>query len=134
MAHHDDVAGRVHGEVRGLVQAAVAVALAPLVAPVVTGDQLGSQYLFGKRDIFRTIAFLVVVLVVYFLVFTHQEPILAFLAHAGWYAEAAAGTFLARFPWMSKMIVSLAVFLFVPVVAYSYGTVTRALLKLIKME
>jgi hypothetical protein len=35
---------------------------------------------------------------------------------------------------MSKLIVSLAVFLFVPFVAYSYGTVARAALKLIKME
>ena len=66
--------------------------------------------------------------------FTYQEPILGFLAHSGWYAEAIEGTFLSRFDWMSKLVVSLAVFLFVPVVAYSYGTVARAVLKLIKME
>ncbi len=32
------------------------------------------------------------------------------------------------------MLVVFAVFLFVPLVAYSYGTVARAVLKLIKME
>jgi hypothetical protein len=35
---------------------------------------------------------------------------------------------------MAKVVVSLAVFLFVPILAYSYGTVARAFLKLIKME
>ncbi len=73
-------------------------------------------------------------LALYFLVFTYQEPILGFLSHSGWYAEAIKDTFLSRFDWMSKLVVSLAVFLFVPFVAYSYGTVARAVLKLIKME
>jgi hypothetical protein len=103
-------------------------------APVVTADELGGQYFFGKRDIARTAVFLLMTLAVYFLVFTHQEPILGFLAHSGWYAEAIKGTFLSRFDWMSKLVVSLVVFLFVPIVAYSYGTVARAVLKLIKME
>jgi cytidylate kinase len=103
-------------------------------APVVTADELGSQYLFGKRDILRTAAFLLVVLLIYFQVFTHQEPILEFLARSGWYADAITGTFLSRSDWMSKIVVSLAVFLFVPFVAYSYGAVTTAVLKLMKME
>jgi hypothetical protein len=103
-------------------------------APVVTADELGGQYFFGKRDIARTGVFLLLTLAVYFLAFTHQEPILEFLAHSGWYAEAIGGTFLSRFDWMSKLLVSLVVFLFVPIVAYSYGTVARAVLKLIKME
>jgi cytidylate kinase len=103
-------------------------------APVVTADELGGQYFFGKRDIIRTAVFLLLAVAAYFLVFTHQEPILGFLAHSGWYAEAIEGTFLSRFEWMSKLIVSLVVFLFVPFVAYSYGTVSRAVLKLIKME
>ena len=103
-------------------------------APVVTADELGGQYFFGKRDMARTAAFLVLTLAVYFLVFTHQEPILGFLAHSGWYAGAIEDTFLSRFGWMSKLVVSLVVFLFVPLVAYSYGTVARAVLKLIRME
>jgi cytidylate kinase len=103
-------------------------------APVVSADELGGQYFFGKRDIARTGVLLLLTLAVYFLVFTHQEPILEFLAFSGWYGEAIKGTFLSRFDWMSKLVVSLVVFLFVPIVAYSYGTVARAVLKLIKME
>jgi hypothetical protein len=103
-------------------------------APVVTADELGGQFFFGKRDIAHTAVFLLITIAVYFLVFTHQEAILGFLMHSGWYAEAIEGTFLSRFEWMTKLVVSLAVFLFVPFVAYSYGTVTRAVLKLIKME
>lgn len=103
-------------------------------APVVTADELGAQYLFGKRDIFRTIGFLAVSFLLYFLVFTNQEQILAFLAQSGWYADAIRDTFLARFNWTPKILVSLVVFLFVPIVAYSYASVTSAFLKLIKME
>jgi cytidylate kinase len=103
-------------------------------APVVTADELGGQYFFGKRDMARAAALLLLTIVLYWLVFTYQEPILGFLARSGWYAEAIEGTFLSRFEWMSKLVVSLAVFLFAPLVAYSYGTVARAVLKLIKME
>jgi cytidylate kinase len=103
-------------------------------APVVTADELGSQYLFGKRDITRTVVFAALALAMYWLVFAHQEPILGFLAHSGWYAEAVEGTFLARFSWLPKVIVSAAVFLVIPVVAYTYGSVTSAILKLMKME
>lgn len=103
-------------------------------APVVTADELGSQYLFGKRDIARTLAYLAAACVLYFLVFTHQEPILAFIAQAGWYATFVNSTILSKADWVPKVIVSLAVFLFVPIVAYLYSNVTGALLKLIKME
>jgi cytidylate kinase len=103
-------------------------------APVVTSDELGGQYLFGKRDTIRTAVFLVLAIAIYFLVFSYQEPILGFLAHSGWYAAAIEDTFLSRFDWMAKLVVSLVVFLFVPLVAYVYATVTRAFLKLIKME
>jgi hypothetical protein len=103
-------------------------------APIVTSDELGSQYLFGKRDLLRAGFFLLVVLVLFFLVFTNQETVLAFLANAGWYAEAAAGGALGRFGWLPKIVVSLVVFLIIPVVAYSYGRVASTFLKLIKME
>jgi hypothetical protein len=103
-------------------------------APVVTADELGSQYLVGKRDVIRTAVFLVLTLVIYFLLFTNQEVVLGFLAHSGWYADAIEGTFLARFGWISKLVVSAAVLLLIPIVAYSYGSVTSAILKWIKME
>ncbi len=103
-------------------------------APVVTADELGEQYLFGRRDILRTIVFLAIVALLYFLVFSNQEWILAFMANTGWYADAVQDTFLSRFDWLSKIVVSLALVLFIPLVAYSYGRVTGAFMKLIKME
>ncbi len=103
-------------------------------APVVTADELGARYLFGKRDVARTAAFLLLTAVFYLAVFGKQDEILAFLAQAGWYAEAIKGTFLSRAEWLPRMLVSIAVVLFVPLVAYSYATVASAFLKLIKME
>jgi len=103
-------------------------------APVVTADELGEQYLFGRRDAFWTAAFLAVTAIFFFFVFTNQETVLAFMAHTGWYAEAVQGTALARFAWLPKALVSVALVLFIPVVAFSYGRVASAFMKLIKME
>jgi hypothetical protein len=103
-------------------------------APIVTADELGAQYLFGKRDVLRAGFFLLVIVAVFYLVFTNQEPVLAFLSNTGWYADAVGDSFLGRFDWLPKLVVSLAVFLFIPVVAYSYGRVASTFLKLIKME
>lgn len=103
-------------------------------APVVTADELTSQYLHGKRDVIRTAVFLAVTFGIYYLLFTNQEFVLGFLAHSGWYADAIEGTVLARFAWLSKLVVSAAVLLLIPIVAYSYGSVTSAILKWIKME
>ncbi|MGW8265812.1 MAG: hypothetical protein ACWGSQ_05545, partial [Longimicrobiales bacterium] len=103
-------------------------------APIVTADELGAQYLFGKRDAFKAGFYLLVTVALFFLVFTNQDSVLAFLANAGWYAESAQRSALGRFEWLPKLVVSAAVFLFIPVVAYSYGRVASAFLKLIKME
>jgi cytidylate kinase len=103
-------------------------------APVVTADELGSQYLFRPRDAVRAALYLALVGLVFLLVFTHQEEVLAFLANTGWYAEAVKGTFLERISWLPRIIVSAAVVLIIPLVAYSYGRVTGTILKLIKME
>jgi cytidylate kinase len=103
-------------------------------APIVTADELGSQYLFGGRDVFKAGFYLLVTVALFFLVFTNQETVLAFLANTGWYAEAVRGSFLGRFEWLPKLVVSAVIFFFIPVVAYSYGRVASAFLKLIKME
>lgn len=103
-------------------------------APVVTADELGAQYLFGRRDIFRTLFYLGLTAVLFWLVFTNQERVLAFMAHTGWYADATRDTVLGRFDWMAKALVSIVLVLFIPLVAYSYGRVTSAFMKLIKME
>lgn len=91
--------------------------------PVVTADDLRAKYLFGRRDVVRLASSLLVVLALYALVFTNQEPVLRFL-----YGEWADGGALTR------AAVAGAVFAVVPAVAYAYGTVARSLLKLIKME
>lgn len=86
---------------------------------VVATDELKSQFLFGTRDLFRLVGYLSVVVLIYYLVFTHQKQVLSFLSGEG---------------WVEKVIAAVAVFLLVPIVAYSYGTVSRSFLKLIKIE
>ncbi len=103
-------------------------------APVVTADELGEQYLFGRRDAFWTVVLLAFTATLFFFVFTNQESVLAFMSNTGWYADAVQGTALARYDWMPKALVSLVLVLFIPVVAFSYGRVAGAFMKLIKME
>ncbi len=102
--------------------------------PIVTADELGPEYLFGKRDVLRAGFYLAVAAVIFFLVFQNQEVVLAFMANTGWYADAVRGSFLGRVEWLPKIVVALAVVLLIPVFAYSYGRVASAFLKLIKME
>ncbi len=92
-------------------------------APVVTADELKSRYLFSGREAARAGAYLALVAAIFVLIFTHQHAVLRFLA--GDWGERST---------LDKSIVSLAVFLIVPLVAHSYGSVSKALLKLIKME
>jgi len=103
-------------------------------APVVTADELGSQYLFGRRDVIRAAFFLAVTVVLFWLVLTNQEAVLAFMAQQGWYADAMAGSVLGRISWVPKVLVAAALVLFIPIVAFAYGTVAGSFLKLIKME
>jgi hypothetical protein len=53
------------------------------------------------------------------MVFTFQEPILKFLSGV---------------EFQAKVLAAVAVFLFVPMIAYLYGNVARSLMKLIRME
>ena len=90
--------------------------------PVVTSDELRRRYLFGARDVVQLTILLVFIVTLYVTVLNEQEPILRFL-FGGW-----GNGFLTKFT------VAAAVFCFVPIVAYSYGSIARLLLKLIKME
>jgi hypothetical protein len=94
-----------------------------LRVPVVTSDELKRQYLFGKRDLVRLGIFLALVIPLYILVLSNQEPILAFL-----FGQWSGGG------WTVRLFVAVVVFLFVPIVAYAYGDVARSVMKLIKME
>ncbi len=102
--------------------------------PIVTADELGPEYLFGKRDAVRAGLFLALAALLFFLVFENQEAVLAFIANTGWYAEATQGSFLNRFEWLPRLVVSLVIVLFIPLFAYSYGRVASTFLKFIKME
>ena len=88
-------------------------------APVVNTEELKTQYLFGRHDLLRMFAYLSLVVLILFLVFTNQKPVLMFLSGV---------------EWKAKVIAAAAVFLFVPAIAYLYGNVTRSLMKLIRME
>jgi hypothetical protein len=88
-------------------------------APVVNAEDLKSQYLFGRQDLLKLFGCLGLFSLVLFLIFTYQEPVLRFISGVEFKAKALAAA---------------AVFLFVPTMAYLYGTVARSLMKLIRME
>jgi hypothetical protein len=88
-------------------------------APVVGTDELKPQFLYSKRDLLRFVWCSLLVVLIYFLVFSNQREVLAFLSATGWKA---------------KVLAAGVVFLFIPVVAYSYGTFCRIFLKFIKIE
>ncbi len=87
--------------------------------PVVNAEDLKSQYLFGRHDLLNLLGCLGIFSFILFLIFTYQEPILKFLS----------GVEL-----KTKALAAVAVFLFVPTVAYLYGNAARSLMKLIRME
>jgi len=88
-------------------------------APVVNAEELKSQYLFSRHDLVRMLGYLGLVVLILILVFTNQELVIEFLSGVG---------------WKLKVLAAAAVFLFVPAIAFSYGNVTKALMKLIRME
>ncbi len=88
--------------------------------PVITANEMQSRFLFGKRHLVRLLAFAALVACIYLLVFHFQEPILSLLG----------GKLHEKMKWLS----SLAVAIFVPVVAYCYSTVTGLLLKAVGID
>lgn len=91
-----------------------------LKAPIISSAELQTRFLFGKKQTFRLLGFVLATILIYGLVFTFQEPILNVLG----------GDFHAKFRWVA----SLVIVLFVPLVAYVYGTVTGLVLKLIDID
>ena len=91
-----------------------------LKTPVITADELKKRFIIGKKDVSTILLFSVVVLVMYFLVFSFQGPIIDFLG----------GQFHENWKWLT----SIGVALFVPIVAFSYGKLTGSLLKLIGID
>jgi hypothetical protein len=91
-----------------------------LKVPVITTEEMRSQFVFGKRQALKLLAFAAAVTSIYFVVFSFQAPILDFLG----------GEIHEKWKWLA----ALGVALFVPCVAYAYGTVTGLLLKLIGID
>jgi hypothetical protein len=91
-----------------------------LKTPVITADELQARFLFGKRQVVKFVAFAALVACIYTLVFSNQGPILDFMG----------GDMHQKYKWLTSM----GVFLFVPLIAYIYGTVTGLILKMIGID
>lgn len=90
-----------------------------LKVPVVMIDDLKQQFLFSPKQLVNLFILFAIVMLIYFTVFSNQEPVLKFL-HGG--------------TTTAKILAAGGVFVFVPTVAYIYGTATRLLLKLLRIE
>jgi cytidylate kinase len=91
-----------------------------LKAPVITTDELKSRFLFGKRQAVTLIAFLAMLALVYGLVFTNQPRVFNFLS----------GSIHQHFKWLAPVVMVI----FIPFIAYVYGTVTGLALKIINID
>lgn len=83
-------------------------------------NELQSEFLFGKAQAFKLVTFSLFLVCLYGAVFHFQKPILNIIGgdlHDKWKIAAAIG-----------------IFIFVPVVAYIYGTVSGLILKLIDID
>lgn len=91
-----------------------------LKAPVISSAELQSRFLFGRKQTFRLLGFFLTTVLIYGLVFHFQESIL----------NVIGGEFHSKFKWVASFLI----FLFVPLVAYVYGTVTGLVLKLVDID
>jgi cytidylate kinase len=91
-----------------------------LKAPVITMDELKSRFLFGKRQAVTLAGFTALICLIYTLVFKNQDPVLTFLS----------GPIHQQMKWLAPLVVVL----FVPTIAYLYGTITGLILKLINID
>jgi hypothetical protein len=91
-----------------------------LKVPVVTSDEIQSRFLFGPRQALKLVTFALATLCIYAAVFMSQDAILNFLG--------------GPMHQNVKVISAICVVLFVPLVAYLYGTVTGLLLKSVGVD
>jgi len=88
--------------------------------PVVTSDEIRSRFFFGPRQAVKLVTFALAAVCIYAAVFMYQDGILNFLG--------------GPMHQNAKVISAICVVLFVPLVAYLYGTVTGLLLKLVGVD
>ncbi len=89
-------------------------------APVVSADELKEELTFRVKDILRMAVYLLIAVVLFIVVFLHQEAVINFLA-----GEAFK---------QYRILAILAVVLLVPIFAYSYGSFTRQIFKFLKLD
>ncbi len=90
-----------------------------LKSPVIGIDELKKSYSFGPTTLLKLAAYLAAVALIFFLVFTHQAEVLRFVS-----ASTTQG----------KVLAALSVFVVTPVVAYLYGSFTKGIFKLIRLD
>ncbi|RJP67753.1 MAG: cytidylate kinase-like family protein [Candidatus Abyssobacteria bacterium SURF_17] len=88
--------------------------------PVITSDELQKKYLVGKKQFLKMLLYSAAVAALYLVIFFAQGPLLPFLGDTEHMQQ--------------RIIRMVAIFLFIPVVAYLYGTVTSLFLKFLKFE
>ncbi len=88
--------------------------------PVVTSEEIRSRFFFGPRQAVKLVTFALAAACIYAAVFMFQDVILNFLG--------------GPMHQKAKVISAICVVLFVPFVAYLYGTVTGLLLKLVGVD
>jgi uncharacterized membrane protein YqjE len=87
--------------------------------PVIEADELKAQFLFGGAQWLRLGLFAALTVLLFGVVFTHQEEILAFLTREG--------------TW-NRVLATVVVLLLVPLCAHVYGEFSRYLLRLFRFE
>jgi len=90
-----------------------------LHVPVIGNEDLKEHYLFGVKQWFETAGYAVLTVLLYLIVFTQQEPILAFLYEPG---------------TSHRVIAAAVVAVFAPIAAFIIGGFAHNILKLIKLE
>jgi len=104
---------RMRREVAGLIRERVKI-------PVITADEMQERVLFGKSQFMRLGLYLAVTVLLFGAVLTHQEQVMNFLAGQDWSSY--------------RVLATLGVAVFIPVVAYFWGSAAGLILKLLKFQ
>ena len=87
--------------------------------PVVMAEELQTQFLFGVKHLIQMLLLFLCSICLFLLIFTNQVPVLRFLSHD------AFGI---------RVLSIVALFVFITLFSYTYGTFSRLLCKLIRLE
>jgi len=90
-----------------------------LKTPVISLDEIVARYRFGVKQAVRLLVFAAITAGICFMVFHFDREILSFLSREG---------------LQSRFLSIVFILVFVPSFAYSYSTVTRLLLKMMKLD